>query len=325
MRVFLGWSGETSHKVALAMHEWLPSVIQYAKPWVSSEDIAKGVRWSADLAKELETSKFGVICVTKDNWSSPWINFEAGALSREIEIEQAAVSPLFFDVTSSEVEGPLVQFQYVVGEEEDVFKLLKSINKRETAEQRLDEIVLRKAFDRWWPDLKAAFEKIRKEKPTSTAATVKPDPTRLLSELLETTRAMQREIGTIQNRDRLERGAFYESQKAFVDGIAVMIGGLVQKFDGLRNDLIPIRYAQLSEFNNAAENFAGYPPVLSPLGTQYVSPFVTSNTDGNLQPSKANKQAGADQLKHDDASPVVKNALVDRTRADNPLPPRKKT
>src|SRR5436305_948866 len=99
MNVFIGWSGATSHKVALALRDWLPSVIQYAKPWVSSEDIAKGGRWSSDLAKELETSKFGVICVTRENWNLPWINFEAGALSKELD--QAGVSPLLFDVKPS--------------------------------------------------------------------------------------------------------------------------------------------------------------------------------------------------------------------------------
>ena len=54
MKVFLGWSGDTSHKVALALHAWLPRVIQTIIPYVSSEDIAKGARWIPDIAKELQ-------------------------------------------------------------------------------------------------------------------------------------------------------------------------------------------------------------------------------------------------------------------------------
>ena len=60
-------------------------MIQAIKPYISSEDIAEGARWSTEIAKELESSNFGIIFVTKENVHSPWINFEAGALSREIE------------------------------------------------------------------------------------------------------------------------------------------------------------------------------------------------------------------------------------------------
>ena len=67
MKVFLSWSGHRSHQVALALRDWLPSVIQSITPYVSSEDIDKGARWSTDIAKELEDSTFGILCVTKDN------------------------------------------------------------------------------------------------------------------------------------------------------------------------------------------------------------------------------------------------------------------
>lgn len=78
MKVFISWSGNISLKVALVFRDWLPSVIQSIEPYVSSEDIDKGARWSTDIAKELENSTFGILCVTKENLEAPWLSFEAG-------------------------------------------------------------------------------------------------------------------------------------------------------------------------------------------------------------------------------------------------------
>lgn len=61
MKVFISWSGEMSHKVAKSLRDWLPSVIQSITPYVSSEDIDKGARWSSDIASELDESSFGLL------------------------------------------------------------------------------------------------------------------------------------------------------------------------------------------------------------------------------------------------------------------------
>ena len=73
VKVFISWSGDTSLKVAQLLRDWLPYVINAIEPYVSSEDIDKGARWSTDIAKELEDSTFGILCVTRDNLNAPWL------------------------------------------------------------------------------------------------------------------------------------------------------------------------------------------------------------------------------------------------------------
>jgi hypothetical protein len=74
--------------VAVALRDWLPSVIQAIEPWVSAEDIEKGSRWSTKIAEELQATKAGIICVTADNQNSAWLLFEADALSKTVEKEK---------------------------------------------------------------------------------------------------------------------------------------------------------------------------------------------------------------------------------------------
>ncbi|HYO23671.1 MAG TPA: hypothetical protein VEQ85_01855, partial [Lacipirellulaceae bacterium] len=87
-------------------------------PYVSSEDIDKGARWSTDIAKELEAAQYGMICITKENVTAPWINFEAGALSKSLD--KSSVTPFLLDIKRSEVQGPLLQFQSVILEKSEV-------------------------------------------------------------------------------------------------------------------------------------------------------------------------------------------------------------
>ena len=195
MKVFLSWSGNLSHQVALELREWLPSVIQSISPYVSSEDIDKGTRWSTDIAKELEDSAYGIICVTMDNLGAPWINFEAGALSKIID--KSNVSPLLVNIKKSDVQGPLVQFQLTILEKADVLKLLHSINNRALEGERLKDAQLNKSFEAWWPQLETSMSTLIAKFPPEGKATAKPQDKNagILEELLELARNQQRLLG----------------------------------------------------------------------------------------------------------------------------------
>jgi hypothetical protein len=194
MKLFISWSGPLSHKVAIALKEWLPSVIQSVKPYVSSEDIDKGARWSTDIAKELEASTYGIICLTKDNITAPWINFEAGALAKALD--KSYVAPFLFNLKPSDVEGPLVQFQSVVNEKDDVYKMITSINSKVDSEHRLEATPLKKYFDAWWPQLAKELRTIHEEELNKAprAEKARRDPTEILEELLELVRSQHRLI-----------------------------------------------------------------------------------------------------------------------------------
>jgi hypothetical protein len=156
VRVFLSWSGESSRKLAEALRDWLPSVLQLVEPYMSAEDTAKGARWPQEVARQLEESEFGIICVTRDNQRSEWLNFEAGALSKSVL--NGRVVPLLLGVDEIDPRHPLWQFQSARCEHADVLRLVRDINK--AGERALTGEQLERGFGKWWPDLEAKLADI---------------------------------------------------------------------------------------------------------------------------------------------------------------------
>lgn len=193
MKVFISWSGAKSHKVGLAFREWLPSVIQSLEPYVSSEDIDKGARWSSDIAKELEDSTFGILCVTKDNLLAPWLSFEAGALSKTMD--KSFVTPFLFDIKRVEVNGPILQFQSTVFEKDDLKKLLDTLNKA-CGDSGINQARLDKTFEVWYSNLEESLNKIKDdgndENDEVEKVSTKLESTPIIEEILELSRDNQK-------------------------------------------------------------------------------------------------------------------------------------
>ncbi|OGW51407.1 MAG: hypothetical protein A2Z50_07035 [Nitrospirae bacterium RBG_19FT_COMBO_42_15] len=149
MLIFLSWSGHKSKAVAEALKTWLTQVIQAVEPWISS-DIDKGSRWNQEVSAKLEESKFGIICLTRNNLDSKWILFEAGALSKT---KNTKVCTLLLDITPSEVEQPLSEFQHTTIGKKDMLKLMHTINKSiiSAGKRGLPDKVLDSTFETFWP------------------------------------------------------------------------------------------------------------------------------------------------------------------------------
>lgn len=188
MKVFISWSGETSHAVAMLLRDELPIIINAIKPFVSSEDISKGTPWFQNVATELEDSVFGIVCLTKKNIHNKWILFEAGALAGKLSKKR--IAPLLVDLSPEEVEPPLGQLQLTsLGKKDDFFKLISTLNS-ELGERALAEATLKKSFEMWWE----VFNKSLKEKlatvSTTASKTVDRTEKEILNEVLSLTRSI---------------------------------------------------------------------------------------------------------------------------------------
>ena len=190
MKVFLSWSGNLSHRIALILREWLPSVLSYAQTYVSSEDIDKGAKWLADIVHELESTYYGILCVTRDNVNAPWLVFEAGALTKAVA--KSRVSPLLFNIKPTDFNGPLTQFQATQILKKDILKLVLGINRAAKEEEQIKEDLAEKIFHKWWPDLKDHFDKLAKDFPESGPIKARPSKNeQMLEELLTLARFQQ--------------------------------------------------------------------------------------------------------------------------------------
>jgi hypothetical protein len=190
MRVFISWSGEPSHAVALALRVWFPSVIQSIEPYVSSEDIEKGAPWFAEIAQELNDTAFGVICVSRANAGSRWLNFEAGALFKSVQNIKSRVSPFLIDLKATDLVGPLAQLQTTEPNRDDVIRLVKMFDSQ--SEPRIGAARVEAAIEKWWPDLEKQLEAARKSAETQ-AKPERRSHEDMLEEILEISRGLQRQ------------------------------------------------------------------------------------------------------------------------------------
>jgi TIR domain len=195
MKVFLSWSGDRSSQVARALSDWLPSVIQAVKPWMS-EQIVKGMRWGPEMARALEETRFGIVCLTPDNLTAPWILFETGALSKTIA--STHVCPYLLGLKPADLQGPLAQFQAAKADVTDTLELVKSINVAQ-GETILPVKFIESAFNKWWPELEKELQVISQQF-VSTAIPPKTPPDRtartemeVLEEILEIVRQLSRD------------------------------------------------------------------------------------------------------------------------------------
>jgi hypothetical protein len=193
LKIFISWSGDWSKQVAEALRGWLPDVLQFSDPWMSAGDIEKGARWASEIARELEVTRVGVICLTPENLRSPWILFESGALSKTTE--DTYVCTYLHGLTKTDLTPPVSQFQATEAEKEDTRKLVRSINQAYSASP-LSQEQCDRAFERCWPELERHLTDIMAAMSGHRQTAPARSDRAILEEVLEITRGLRRDSAT---------------------------------------------------------------------------------------------------------------------------------
>ncbi len=155
LSIFISWSGVLALECTKALREWLPKMFDHIDPWASDTDIEAGDRSMDEIKDKLNESGFGIIVVTTENMAKPWLNFEAGALSKSFGDDKNRVVPLLVNFKNKyQLKGPIDQFHAIMLNKEGMGKLCDSIG----VTIGLDRPTVRARFEWAWPSLESAIE-----------------------------------------------------------------------------------------------------------------------------------------------------------------------
>lgn len=219
-KVFISWSGELSKLLAEEIRAWLPSVLQFVKPYFTPEDVEKGTSWFSSISSELASSNIGILCLTKDNIEKPWILFEAGALSKNFD--KSKVCTILFNLDSSDLAGPLTSFQATRFNKDDFKKLIETINET-GGDSKLGSEILNDVFEMWWPKLEGKINNILQSKTKNTPR--KRNDRELLEEILELSRLNVRRFRDFPD-SRIQT-----MLKSILSGLSETKSQLMEKYD----------------------------------------------------------------------------------------------
>ena len=170
--MFICWSGPRSLALAERFRKFLVAVIPALNRRIFfSPQIEKGARWFEEVLRHLDAAQIGVICLTSENLTAPWLHFEAGALLKGLhkitstaddagaaaDATQARVFTYLHDVNAAALTGPLAQYQSTSTTRADTRNLVRTISRRLDP----DSSAYRQAFDAHWPAFERELNRLR--------------------------------------------------------------------------------------------------------------------------------------------------------------------
>lgn len=202
LKVFISWSGKLSEEVAKVWHALLSELFDNVTPFMSEKDIEAGTRGLPAIATELHGSKFGIVVVTQQNLHSQWLNYEAGALSKDITNPDLRVAPTLVDFQSkADATGPISQFQATLLDHDGIGTILEQVAQSVGA----DSSVVTKRFERAWDgEFNDRFEKA-KAPYAQPVAKSRRDDLEKIDEILTLVRANRDDKQTLEGVRSMER------------------------------------------------------------------------------------------------------------------------
>jgi len=133
----------------------------------------------------------GIICLTPENLTKPWILFEAGAISKTVD--ESSVCPyLIGGLTWPEVPRPLSNFQANEATPKGTLALVNTVNSalsKVDPDNALGEKDLIDTFEKWYPDLEI---KLNTMPSVDEPKAPQLESREILEEIVETVRGLAR-------------------------------------------------------------------------------------------------------------------------------------
>jgi hypothetical protein len=197
MKVFLSWSGSRSRAVAELLRDWIRCVLQATRPWVSTRDLDRGSVWFGEINDQLKDTTVGVICLTQENKTRPWILFEAGALTKGLSTSR--ICTFLIDLQPKDIEDPLAQFNHTFPVRESMKGLIETLNNN-LGQSALDHRILTIVFDTYWPQFESEFSRILKDTEAASEAKPRADSD-ILGEILTNTRQLTNRVSRLEKSE----------------------------------------------------------------------------------------------------------------------------
>ena len=171
--------------------------------------------------------------MTPENQNSPWLLFEAGALTKHIK--GRACGLLLAGLNPASMVGPLAQFQHRIFIEKEFKSLLRDLNGKQS--KPLQDQMLEDIFQKWWPDVEKEVKNAIKIPANTPNKTVKRDSQDVLEEILLKVRSVEQSVEELR-RTGVEKK---QTQPTYTDHCPSCGGSL-------KAALIPTQYSGDGDF-----------------------------------------------------------------------------